>query len=115
MTDEDIIVKHKDQTYRLRQDLSNSDAQITAINTYFIGWNVYWQYEVSGLHDGPPIRIVVKNPHYESDGDEDGVWYYMTYDELCYADDIDITVDDAIADFYADIIIKACGEDYEED
>ncbi len=107
-----VTIERKDKTYILL-DIPKPDIQIESIDSQSVGSDVYWEYSCVGAHEGDAIKIAVKNPHYEMDGDENGVWYAFTHDGLFWADDL-TELDDDVADRYSDSVSEAANEDYNE-
>lgn len=61
---------------------------------------IYYDFELRGAHDGPPIRVRMVGPNYEMD--EEG--YAAVWGKLLFADD-DTDVESAwILDFYTEAL-----------
>lgn len=81
-----IIDSHKEQIF-------------TSCGSETVGGDYFWIYELSGLHEGEPIKIAVKNPR--ADWDSMG-GVYSEHDGLYWADDLTDNgeFDDTIIEFY---------------
>ena len=71
-------------------------------------WNLYWVYDLSGAHTGPPIRVNVKNPREGPDGYGG---FESEFDSIRWADD-DGQLEDIICDTYFDAIRDDIRESY---
>lgn len=108
---EDITFERKGKTFVLLQEPSPKDAIVESLEATYKGNDVFWLYAVGGMHEGEMFKIAVKNPHYEADGDESGIWYYLTDDGKFWADDL-TPISDDVDDWYSDVINDAVREDF---
>jgi len=106
---EDIIFERNGKTFVLLQEPSPKEAVVEFLDSTYKENNVYWHYAVGGMHEGEMLQIAVKNPHYEADGDESGIWYYVTDDGKFWADDL-TPISDDVGDWYSDVINDAVRE-----
>lgn len=108
----EISINHNKQTYILR-DESTDIAKVETIDSVWRGDDVFWIYECEGLHTGEPIKIAVKNPHYEPDGDDHEIYYYLSCEGLFWADCFN-PLDEKIDDWYYEAVMDAVRNDYKE-
>jgi hypothetical protein len=99
-----VIIKRLENTYILLLNEPIEKGNVTFLDSTGDNYNVYWMYECTGLHSGKSIKICVKNPRWEADGDESGVYYSIDYDNLFWADNLKDQIDDDIHDTYGDLI-----------
>lgn len=71
--------------------------------------NVYWLYDLSGAHEGEPIRVKVKNPREEAD---DYGGFDPEFDSIRWADN-DGELEAIIRDTYFDAIRDSIRENYD--
>lgn len=72
--------------------------------------DVYWRYSLSAGHLGRDMMIDVINAHWESDGDEDGVWYCADWDKVVWAGTED-ALPDEIYEFINDDLKRVVKND----
>ena len=108
---DEITINRNDKIYVLPPDISDRSPEITGDEAIRKNYDFFWIYTLAGLHDGEPIKIGVKNPHYEPDGDEHGVYYCFTDEGWFWADDFEEEIPDDLREHY-ECLCDAVKEDY---
>ena len=106
----DIQFERNGETYLLLQEPPMSDAVVESVDSIYKDNDVYWKYICSGLHEGKPFEILVKNVFYDTDCDESGTWCFLNDEGKFWADDF-TDIDDDVDDWYSDVINDAVRED----
>jgi hypothetical protein len=93
-------IAHKGKTYTV--DLgSDADGKAEYVSDeYRNGYTLIYRFQVTGLHEGEPIDVLMVNPRIERDEEN---YPCLEYDKLLWADN-DAEFDDLLSDSYCELL-----------